>query len=980
MMSLHKKDRQKEGSVHKYPRGPFIFTFMMIIQFAVISFIMLALVILASTLYDMIAVKKYVEKQHSYYEKQEDFYLNHLCMEYKNLNLVMADYMQEDMSLEELSEIVENVNGVGSERYIILDQEGQVVYPQNWEGSPLSDWEMDRLLKDQTWLVRDDEKGSRLYYSGGLPKGQWILAMTDDNEKIEDLLDHRIDWRAQCENVKLGEGGVVIPISKSSGTQYYYPNNMASLEDAKAVVGSKNDYTGLFELDQVIYMISSRKMADGDTLLLALYPVKEIFTMVGGTTLIATVIFAIAMGIMLIYTLTMIRLKKKGERVYRWKKLPGGFFYDRRAGRQMLIYSSLALTLILIMTLYSQSLIGLSRNTAMASRQLEQVAEAYDQAYEDGDELKDYIDKKRQSLLRMLLLENVDRQGQERELVNLRDYSDNIYSVSFFDVKGNLLATTDPDTKTVDKEENKDINEVRQGISNDLIYISDLKGGEGIPSYYNMAMVVQNNNKSTGFMVLKVGENQLPEILDECLLKDELLSVRASNGGIAFAIDRESGVISFDHDASLTGKEAIKYGMEEDEIKGGFSGYLELGGVKKYAVSVAVENQYIYLVMEKWEMMINRMPALIISLLAAGLCIFFLFIFLTIKRKPEGAEGSQSDLEAGTRSRSSALVIKLIRLAFMATAVLVTFMHIFYKALLPKTSLIYYIFEGNWDKGVNIFSFTWCIVMICEAFVLIRLASSLLDMTAGVLSKRGVTVCRLLKSMISYLGIIILIFMCIASYGVNMRTLAVSAGILTTVLGLGANSLLTDIFAGLFITFEGDLQVGDAMILDGFLGRITEIGIRTTKIMDTDGNRVIINNSNLHGPVKRARRYNYCHSYIDMDYDESLDRVEAFLAAELPLLRDKLPFLLSEPEYRGVISLLDQRMRIDIRYKASAADRFMAEREMNRELKLIFDKYHLSLNITEDYRMTDIVYLPAGEGDPEAAKAFLEERWKNKKS
>lgn len=979
-MSLHKKDGQKEGAVHKYPRGPFIFTFMMIILFAFISFAMLTMVILYSAFYDMAAVTRYVEKQHSYYKKQEDLYLNNLCMEYKNLNLVMADYIQEDMGLDELSEIVENVNGVGSEKYIILDQKGQVVYPRNWEASPLSDWEMDRLVKDQTWLVRDDETAGRIYYSGGLPGGQWILAMTDDNEQIGDLLDHRTDWRAQCENVKLGEGGVIIPISKSSGSQYYYPNNMVALENARAVMGSKKDYNGLFELDQVSYLIMSREMADGDTLLLALYPVKEIFTMVGGTTIIATVIFAIAMGIMLIYTLTMLRLRKKGERIYRWKKLPGGFFYDRRAGRQLLIYSSMVLTLIIIMTLYSQTLIGLSRNTAMASRQLEQVARAYDQAYEDGHELEDYIDGKRKSLLRMLILENIDRQGRERELVKLRDYSDNIYAISFYDVKGNLLASTDPDTRTVDKEEKKDIGEVRQGISNDLVYISDLKGGEGAPSYYNMAMVVQNNNKSTGFMVLKLGENQLPGILDECLLKDELLSVRGSNGGKAFAIDRESGVVSYDPDGSITGKEALKYGMEEDELKGGFSGYLKLGGVNKYAVSAAVKDQYIYLVMEKWEMMINRMPALIISLLAAVLCIFFLFIFLTIKRKPEGEEGSQSALEAGDRSMSSALVIKLIRMAFMATAVLVTLIHIFYKILLPKFSLIYYIFEGNWDRGVNIFSFTWCIVMICEAFVLIRLSSILLDMTAGVLSKRGVTVCRLLKSLIRYLGIIILIFMCIASYGVNMRTLAVSAGILTTVLGLGANSLLTDIFAGLFITFEGDLQVGDAMILDGFLGRITEIGIRTTKIMNVDGNRVIINNSCLQGPVKRARSYNYCHSYIDMDYDESLDRVESFLAAELPLLKDKLPFLLSEPEYRGVISLLDQRMRIDIRYKASAADRFMAEQEMNRELKLIFDKYHLSLNITEDYQMTDIVYLPAGDGDPEAAKAFLEKRWKNKKS
>ena len=51
---------------------------------------------------------------------------------------------------------------------------------------------------------------------------------------------------------------------------------------------------------------------------------------------------------------------------------------------------------------------------------------------------------------------------------------------------------------------------------------------------------------------------------------------------------------------------------------------------------------------------------------------------------------------------------------------------------------------------------------------------------------------------------------------------------------------------------------------------------------------------------------------------------------------------------------------------------------MNRELKLIFDKYHLSLNITEDYRMTDIVYLPKNEGDTEVSQDFLKKRWKGR--
>ena len=979
-MGLIKKKRpEKEVGVRR-EKVPFIFTVLMVILFGLIVFVMLLILVALTTYYDMESVTSYVERHHSYYQKQERKYLSEICQEYKNMCLLMKSEMQENISAEEMIKEVELVSFF-SEKCLILDKEGKVVYPADWAGPDFSEKEMAVLAGGDKSLIRVDEGVHKIYYSGGLKDGDRTIVLEDSNVFIDDLMKHRVSWKAQCENVKIGYRGVVVPLSKSSGQLYYIPEGMEKLKNSHALDNLEDDLYSFVTIGNRDYLCFSRIMADNDTVLTALYPVKDLISLVLGTTVICALIFALAMGVILVYVMTLIRLRKKGERVYRWKKLPGGFVYDRRAGRPMMLYASLILISMAILTFYFLTLIGISTNSARASGQLKQVVQSYDKAYQDPRNAEEFIKEKREVYLRMLLVLNVDDDTVIETLSELQRESDNIYSLSYYDVNGKLLYSSNPSVGQINKEEKENFAEIKKGISNNFSYISDVKGGGDVPEYRNVVVLTLKDGEASGFIVTKIAENRLPADLKRGLLTDELFSVKTGNGGSVFAVEHKSNIISFDASGKLVGKDALKCGLDPEDLQSGFSGYLTLNGVQKYAVSVLEKSQYIYLAMEEWEMLINRLPTVGINLIAGVICIFFLFIYVTIRRKREGdiLDEEDEEKERGVRnSAHSVHVVAVMKGIIFATAAIVTLIHLFYNVLLPESSIFYYIFEGNWDKGLNIFSYTICLVTICESIVVIELLSRLLRLIAEILSRRGETICRLLISLIKYLGILVVIFMCIANCGVNMRTLAVSAGIMGTVLGLGTTSLLSDIFAGLFMTFEGDMQVGDAMIIDNFLGRIVEIGIRTTKFIDSDENTLIVNNHMLMGPVKRARTYNYCHSFIYMDYDESLDRVEAFLAAELPGLKEKLPFLLSEPEYRGVVSLLDQHVKIDIRYKASAVDRFMAEREMNRELKLIFDKYQLSLNITEDYRMTDIVYLPKEEGDTEASIEFLKKRWKGR--
>ena len=112
-------------------------------------------------------------------------------------------------------------------------------------------------------------------------------------------------------------------------------------------------------------------------------------------------------------------------------------------------------------------------------------------------------------------------------------------------------------------------------------------------------------------------------------------------------------------------------------------------------------------------------------------------------------------------------------------------------------------------------------------------------------SNRAVTIVKLLESFIKWVIAIVAIMMVLHAWGVDTATLLASAGILTLIIGLGAESLVADILAGIFMVFEGKFQVGDIVIINDWRGTVQEIGIRTTKIVDAGGNINIVNNSEI---------------------------------------------------------------------------------------------------------------------------------------
>jgi small conductance mechanosensitive channel len=126
-------------------------------------------------------------------------------------------------------------------------------------------------------------------------------------------------------------------------------------------------------------------------------------------------------------------------------------------------------------------------------------------------------------------------------------------------------------------------------------------------------------------------------------------------------------------------------------------------------------------------------------------------------------------------------------------------------------SLFATIVDNSIGKFFNLFDFfknNYVTLLESVAIIffiwLITLAIVLLLKVLTKKKPRNETVSSLLQSMVKYVAILVALFMILAAWGVQTRTLLAGAGILGLALSFGAQSLIEDVISGLFLILKSN--------------------------------------------------------------------------------------------------------------------------------------------------------------------------------
>ena len=240
------------------------------------------------------------------------------------------------------------------------------------------------------------------------------------------------------------------------------------------------------------------------------------------------------------------------------------------------------------------------------------------------------------------------------------------------------------------------------------------------------------------------------------------------------------------------------------------------------------------------------------------------------------------------------------------------------------------------------FDIVICLVKVVVIYAICRIIRLIF---ASIMKRnnRAKTILALLDGFVKYGCAIAIIFFVLKAAGVNTGALIASVGVLTLVVGLGANALIADIIAGIFIIFENEYNVGEVISIDDFRGTVLEIGIRSTKLLDAAGNIKIINNGNIGDIVNLSRELSLAVADCDFPYDVPIEFVENIIMNNLDRIKERIPAIVEGPYYKGVCMYKDSNVTIKLVAKCNEDDRFQVQRDLLREYRILLTENDIDI-------------------------------------
>ncbi|WP_421876890.1 mechanosensitive ion channel family protein [Marinoscillum sp.] len=147
----------------------------------------------------------------------------------------------------------------------------------------------------------------------------------------------------------------------------------------------------------------------------------------------------------------------------------------------------------------------------------------------------------------------------------------------------------------------------------------------------------------------------------------------------------------------------------------------------------------------------------------------------------------------------------------------------------------------------------WSLVLVVAGWILIKLFSRILEVLAERSTRYRITLKGLIPVVRIIGWILVIITIITGIFQPPMATvLALSASVGVAV-GFAAQDILKNIFGGVMILFDRPFQVGDKIEVGSFYGEVTQIGLRSTRIVTPDDSLVAIPNSTImNGSVSNA--------------------------------------------------------------------------------------------------------------------------------
>lgn len=231
----------------------------------------------------------------------------------------------------------------------------------------------------------------------------------------------------------------------------------------------------------------------------------------------------------------------------------------------------------------------------------------------------------------------------------------------------------------------------------------------------------------------------------------------------------------------------------------------------------------------------------------------------------------------------------------------------------------------------------WLVLRLTRATIQRALTHALQSerLSAREAAARVRTLTTLAESAVRLTVILLTLLTILALYGVPIGPLLASAGVVGLAIGLGAQTLIRDVIAGIFIVLEDQYHVGDVINVNNISGLVEALTLRYTALRTLEGAYVIIPNGEIRIVQNLSRDWARVILDVPLVPEEDIDRVIEILQSlltELPSDPELGSLVLEPGEVFGVESIGQQQATIRIAVKTRPLEQWRVARALRRRI------------------------------------------------
>ena len=214
------------------------------------------------------------------------------------------------------------------------------------------------------------------------------------------------------------------------------------------------------------------------------------------------------------------------------------------------------------------------------------------------------------------------------------------------------------------------------------------------------------------------------------------------------------------------------------------------------------------------------------------------------------------------------------------------------------------------------------------------------------IKKRTDTILSVFTGVGRILIVLVVVFMILSELGIDITPILAGFGIAGIAVGFGAQYLVRDLVAGVFILLENQYRVGDVVKVADIWGLVEEINLRKTVLRDLDGAVHHVPNGEIRVASNYTRKFSRINLNISVAYDTDLDHAISVInrvGQELAADEKWGKVIINAPYALRVDNLGDSGIEIKILGDVKPIEQWAVMGELRLRLKKAFDAENIEI-------------------------------------